>query len=245
MADLAEEISGSRGVKPAGRRRMSVRYVVFELILSRAVPSAFFLAFLAAQIAAAEHRLAETTGNLSPVDFAFALQRGLSTLFYALVVALFIIRRPVTGKHSSPLGAAVGLAGTFLIVVVPLIVGMPEARGDLDILVVSCAIIFVGMAFAVFSLAALGRCFGIFPEARGLVTRGPYRLVRHPVYLGELISILGMVVATLSPVMLAVFLATVGLQYWRTINEEQVLASVFPEYERYRRQTPRLLPFIG
>ena len=36
------------------------------------------------------------------------------------------------------------------------------------------------------SVLALGRCFGVLPEARGLVTRGPYRTVRHPVYLGEI-----------------------------------------------------------
>jgi protein-S-isoprenylcysteine O-methyltransferase Ste14 len=78
----------------------------------------------------------------------------------------------------------------------------------------------------------------------GLVIRGPYRLVRHPVYLGELISILGMVVATLSPALFGLFLATIALQYWRTINEERALAEVFPEYGEYRRETPRLVPFL-
>jgi protein-S-isoprenylcysteine O-methyltransferase Ste14 len=113
---------------------------------------------------------------------------------------------------------------------------------DLAMPLASSAIILVGTAFTLFSLAALGRCFGIFPDARGLVTNGPYRLVRCLVDLGELGAILGMAVGTLSPLMLALFVATVELRYWRTIKEEQALTSVFPEYEEYRRRTPRLLP---
>ena len=46
---------------------------------------------------------------------------------------------------------------------------------------------------------ALGRCFGVLPEARGLVTHGPYRLVRHPLYLGELAAMGGLLVASPSP----------------------------------------------
>jgi protein-S-isoprenylcysteine O-methyltransferase Ste14 len=83
----------------------------------------------------------------------------------------------------------------------------------------------------------------LFPEVRGLVLRGPYRLVRHPVYLGELIAALGLLIARPHPLTFAVFGVFVVLQYWRTIYEERALGTAYPdEYSAYRRQVPRLIP---
>jgi protein-S-isoprenylcysteine O-methyltransferase Ste14 len=49
------------------------------------------------------------------------------------------------------------------------------------------AIAVAGGGLALMSLVTLGRSFAIFPAARAIVDRGPYRLVRHPAYLGELL----------------------------------------------------------
>ena len=85
--------------------------------------------------------------------------------------------------------------------------------------------------------------FGLLPEARGLVTRGPYRLVRHPVYLGELTSALGLVIARPHMLIAAMYVAFAILQYWRTIFEERALSAAYPgEYPAYARQVPRLVP---
>jgi protein-S-isoprenylcysteine O-methyltransferase Ste14 len=100
----------------------------------------------------------------------------------------------------------------------------------------------VSCAWLLAAVLALGRCFGILPEARGLVTRGPYRLVRHPVYLGELGAAAGLVVA--SPTLwnlgaLAVFACA---QAVRMPLEERALSAEFPEYHEYAARTPRLMP---
>ena len=92
------------------------------------------------------------------------------------------------------------------------------------------------------AVLALGRCFGILPEARGLVTRGPYRLVRHPVYLGELGACAGLLLG--APTTWNVVCAT-GFGLFQAIRmrlEEQALAAQFPEYATYAASTPRLLP---
>ena len=89
---------------------------------------------------------------------------------------------------------------------------------------------------------ALGRCFGVLPEARGLVTHGPYALVRHPLYLGEFAAMAGLLIASPSPRNLAAGAAFVIAQVTRMILEERALTREFPEYADYAARTPRVVP---
>jgi protein-S-isoprenylcysteine O-methyltransferase Ste14 len=82
------------------------------------------------------------------------------------------------------------------------------------------------------------------PEARGLVTSGPYRLARHPIYLGEIIAGFGLVLPTLFGPHVIVFAIFLGAQILRTHFEERVLRSTYPQYETYARHTRRLIPFV-
>jgi protein-S-isoprenylcysteine O-methyltransferase Ste14 len=101
-------------------------------------------------------------------------------------------------------------------------------------------------AWMLTSVISLGRCFGVLPEARGLVTRGPYRLVRHPVYLGEIGACTGLAVAAASPLNAALLAVLVLAQLVRMGFEEQALEEAFPvDYAEYASRTPRLLPLIG
>src|SRR5919197_6360791 len=92
------------------------------------------------------------------------------------------------------------------------------------------------------AVLALGRCFGFLPEARGLVTRGPYRLVRHPVYLGELGAWAGLVIGAPQPRNLVALAALLPAQLVRMRLEERALEREFPEYAAYAARIPRLLP---
>jgi protein-S-isoprenylcysteine O-methyltransferase Ste14 len=92
------------------------------------------------------------------------------------------------------------------------------------------------------SVIALGRCFGVLPEARGLVTRGPYRIVRHPVYLGEIGACIGLAAASPSPRNAAALAALIAAQSLRLRLEERALTDSFPDYAAYAAETPRLLP---
>jgi protein-S-isoprenylcysteine O-methyltransferase Ste14 len=89
---------------------------------------------------------------------------------------------------------------------------------------------------------ALGRCFGVLPEARGLVTGGPYRVVRHPLYLGELGACAGLVIASPSGWNFALAVVFAVAQGARMRMEEQELSHQFPEYGAYAARTPRLIP---
>jgi protein-S-isoprenylcysteine O-methyltransferase Ste14 len=175
-------------------------------------------------------------------DLAF-IEEVVTVVFLAQVVLLFVVRqRGLLGAHAALGPALVALLGTFLLDVVGYL-QVPDTTSSAALLA-SSVFVLVGTAWTMWSLATLGRYFGMLPEVRGLVTRGPYRLVRHPVYVGEIVSAVGLLLAKPSPAIVLIFLVFVGLQFWRTIFEEQALTGVFPEaYPAYASRVGRLVPF--
>ena len=87
------------------------------------------------------------------------------------------------------------LIGTFLLTAVVL---FPRRELSTAAGLVSTLLILAGDGFAVFVLVRLRHLFSIMAEARELVTSGPYRLVRHPLYLAEQVATLGNVMQFLS-----------------------------------------------
>jgi protein-S-isoprenylcysteine O-methyltransferase Ste14 len=85
----------------------------------------------------------------------------------------------------------------------------------------------------IWGLWTLRRAFSITVEARALVTGGPYRFVRHPVYLGELLSAAGVALLRFSPVNCLLLVLFIALQLLRSRWEEAKLSRSFPGYASY------------
>jgi protein-S-isoprenylcysteine O-methyltransferase Ste14 len=109
-----------------------------------------------------------------------------------------------------------------------------------------CAILGANLLYL--SARALGSSLTAFPrpkEGGELITRGPYRHARHPIYGGALLFFLGWALFS-APLALLGVVALAALWVGKSSLEERLLAARYPEYERYRRETPRrFVPFIA
>jgi protein-S-isoprenylcysteine O-methyltransferase Ste14 len=111
---------------------------------------------------------------------------------------------------------------------------------------IGIAVTFVGAAFALAAFGSLGRSFSVIPEARSLVTRGPYRFVRHPMYLAELLMIVGVLFGRAQLTTLIGTLIVIALQTHRVRLEERLLQRTDPvSFAAFAHRTAyRLLPFL-
>jgi protein-S-isoprenylcysteine O-methyltransferase Ste14 len=125
-----------------------------------------------------------------------------------------------------------------------LVVFLPARPLSPAILGVSIGLIAVGCAVSAYTVWHLGRSLSIMPEARQLVTSGPYRIVRHPLYLCEFIAMTGVALQYLSWTAGFLLLTQAGLQLLRMLNEERVLRRAFADYDCYAARTARLIPGI-
>ena len=82
------------------------------------------------------------------------------------------------------------------------------------------------------------------PTAGGLVTTGPYRYVRHPIYAAILYFFWAAIAAHPSLVTVAVGVLATALTAVRIVAEEKLLVTMYPEYGAYARVTKRVVPFV-
>jgi protein-S-isoprenylcysteine O-methyltransferase len=112
-----------------------------------------------------------------------------------------------------------------------------------------CALMVAGMALRWWAVRVLARYFTVDVAIRDdheLVSRGPYRLLRHPSYTGSLATFYGFALALDSVwSLLLIVLVVTAAFLWRIRVEERALASAFPQaYPAYARETRRLIPFV-
>jgi protein-S-isoprenylcysteine O-methyltransferase Ste14 len=215
-----------------------------SFIVGRALPIGVFgfLVAIQAELAFAGVQNA-FQGNLDRTQAMYLLNRFLTVAFFGFLVVIYAIRSKAIAKDHNPVAIAAAMVGSFVLYGLFLVPGWGRST-DIWVLAASDICLAAGITWALYSLSYLGRSFSIVPEARALVTSGPYRLARHPIYLGEIVAGFGLVLPTLFSPHLVVFAVFIGAQLLRTYFEERVLRSTYPQYEAYARHTHRLIPFV-
>jgi len=156
----------------------------------------------------------------------------------ALVVALTLVRRTAGVVDRSWRARTLTMVSTFG---PPLV--RPVASGlapDGLTLVISA----VGLSIVVLGKMSLGRSFGLTPANRGVVSTGLYRLVRHPIYMGYLITHLGFLLENSGMWNLCILGAADVALMVRAIYEEKTLA-LDPDYRAYMQRAKwRIIPGV-
>jgi len=217
-------------VKPFGRadaaspcRTLGAMRERVASVLSRALLVTLFVGFAWANF----HRW-RTTGEPSGLG---------TTLLEGWVAVLFLIRRPARQVSTRRLAWVAAPIGSFAMLLArPASGGVPQMPAE--------AVQLLGVAAALLSLGTLGRSFGLVAANRGVKTRGPYSLVRHPAYTGYLIAYAAYCAENPSLRNLSLLVASTAFQLVRIHEEEQVLSAD----EGYRRYTSRvrfrLVPYV-
>lgn len=163
------------------------------------------------------------------------------TIFYLGLWAMIILRPPAVARSDGLLPALAALVGTYLPWSIPLI---GHARHSELLNLFSAVCLVVGGVLMLITLAHLGRSFSLVPQARRVVSAGPYRWIRHPLYLSEEIAIMGIALQYLSLLVVLVLAAHVAIQIRRILYEEELLRRTLPEYAEYERSRWRLIAFV-
>ena len=211
--------------------------------LLAAVPLFVWYGFcLAHQVPALIQQIAQT--NFATADFrllANLAARISVPVFFTVLAVLLALRDKPRAKMGGLYPRFAAVAGTYLSV--GLVLLPPRELSEVASLI-STALVLVGTVLSIYVALWLGRSLSMLPQARRLVTEGPYRYVRHPLYLTESLAVAGITLQYFSPLALALVAFQAIFQLERMRNEEHVLSSTFPEYSAYMASTARLLPGI-
>ncbi|HEU0117756.1 MAG TPA: isoprenylcysteine carboxylmethyltransferase family protein [Alphaproteobacteria bacterium] len=217
-------------------------HILFDLVVR--VILALFFAF------AAGIYIRNAIASLHNADMhhwnAASLSQGLSifaaSLYTLMIASLYVLRLRPVNKFAGWWPSTAAILGGFLMF--GLIMFKPRTDLPLTAQVIASVMVLLGNLLSAIILTRLGRSFSILPEGRKLVTKGPYKYVRHPLYLAEALASFGTMIVFLSPGAVILVLAQTVLQFVRMHYEERVLTKTFPAYKKYAKQTSRLIPGV-
>src|SRR6202008_896296 len=160
--------------------------------------------------------------------------------FYMLLALLIITRSPAKAQADGVLPRIAAFVGSYLPWTITFFGQTDQALPNL----LSTACVLIGMIMMLVTIRYLGRSFSLVPQARNVVQTGPYRWIKHPLYLAEEIAVLGVVLRNLTPLTVGLLVLHIGVQICRIYYEEDLLRRNCPEYSSYEASRWRLIPYV-
>lgn len=154
-----------------------------------------------------------------------------------LVAATLILLRAQATQHGSLMSCLAGIPALVT-------AGWALSVAPRSWPVPSLTIFLCGGCLTIVSFLYLGRYFAILPAVRGIVTAGPFSIIRHPAYLGELMMIVGCCVAAPKLTHLAPLVAAIPLLAIRILAEERVMSTNNAYVEYTDQVRARLIPYV-
>ena len=175
------------------------------------------------------------TPTFSAADWVYLLQH--------LIVLGIALRRslPRAWDHSAPSNLAVGVAYLYSYAQIICLRFWP---GNVTAPTGGLILVTLAAGLSLFSLLTIGTRFGVRPALRDLATKGPYRLVRHPMYLSYIIADIGYNLQEWSWITLLLVLSGWASLIYRIRAEDRIL-SQHNEWPAYAKRVKyRLVPFV-
>ncbi|WP_245509603.1 isoprenylcysteine carboxylmethyltransferase family protein [Bradyrhizobium vignae] len=161
-------------------------------------------------------------------------------VFYVLLALLTITRSPAKAQADGLLPRIAAFVGTYMPWTIAFFGKTDQALPNLA----STACVLIGMIMMLITIRHLGRSFSLVPQARNVVQTGPYRWIKHPLYLAEEVALLGVVLRSLTPLTVILLVLHIGVQICRIHYEEDLLRRNCPEYSGYEASRWRLIPYV-
>ena len=211
----------SSEVTPAGTFNTALALDVFE----RAVVVSFY-AYLFSNM------LPAFLAKGDPADVIVLLSEG-------MVVFFILIRRMTNAVSFRFLDWAIALGGTAAALLV-----RPSPTSSLAPIGISTLLMLAGLGMQVSAKVFLNRSFGLVAANRGVMIAGPYRLVRHPMYAGYILTFVGFWLANPSLWNLAIYAIAISAMIYRVQAEETILGRD-QAYRAFAAAVPyRLVPRV-
>ncbi len=170
--------------------------------------------------------------------------------FNLLIVWALLIRKNLYQRPEGFLEYFLPLLGTFSYLSYSLLPYLPKKwnlilfpqSSLLYLSVIGSFISIVGLIISCLATYDLRRSFGVFVQVRQIITKGTYRHVRHPIYLGYIFIFTGFLLIMPRVYNLIIALISTLLAILRAIIEERKLAAFSPAYVKYMSTTPMIFP---
>jgi protein-S-isoprenylcysteine O-methyltransferase Ste14 len=169
-------------------------------------------------------------------------------VFWAYWLVMAATAKAEQSRWAQFAGVRVGIILVILLLI-PLRVfkGQGTATGNPWLLGIGLAIFALGLALAVWARVYLGRNWGMPMSQKAdpeLVTTGPYGMIRHPIYSGVILGMVGTAIAV-SPYWLTAAAILGAYFLFSAVIEERTMARLFPAaYPPYKRATRMLIPYL-